>query len=66
METSNGDDRPQAGQTGDEAQGRPLLSIEELLAGKAVDMPAAGQQAVTFKKAPKRRSKQAQQLGFEE
>jgi hypothetical protein len=30
METSNGDERPQAGEIGGEAQARPRLSVEEL------------------------------------
>ncbi len=39
-----------------------LLTVEELLGGKGIDMPPVGQTSQTFKKAPKAKGKGAEQL----
>lgn len=41
-----------------------ILTIEELLAGKSIDMPAVRQTSVTYKKAPKQKKDQGTQLSF--
>jgi hypothetical protein len=42
-----------------------ILTVEELLEGKKIDMPAVGQQRATFKKAPKAKGEGPAQLGLE-
>lgn len=41
-----------------------ILTIEDLLAGKSIDMPAVRQTSVTYKKAPKQKKDQGTQLSF--
>lgn len=41
-----------------------ILTIDELLAGKSIDMPAVRQTSVTYKKAPKQKKDQGTQLSF--
>ena len=43
-----------------------VLTVEELLGGKTIDMPAVAQQRPTFKKAPKAKGEGPQQLALEE
>jgi site-specific DNA-methyltransferase (adenine-specific) len=43
-----------------------ILTVEELLDGKTIDMPPVGQVSVTFKKAPKAKADDPQQLPLEE
>ncbi|HEM61716.1 MAG TPA: restriction endonuclease subunit M, partial [Chloroflexi bacterium] len=43
-----------------------ILTIEELLDGKTIDMPPVGQVSVTFKKAPKAKADGPQQLPLED
>jgi len=43
-----------------------ILTVEELLEGKTIDMPAVRQQGATFKKAPKAKGEEPQQLALEE
>ena len=42
-----------------------ILTVEELLAGKTIDMPAVAQQRATFKKAPKAKEQGPEQLALE-
>ncbi len=41
-----------------------IITVEELLNGKAVDMPPQAQTNVTFAKAPKVKKKEGEQLGL--
>ncbi len=43
-----------------------ILTIEELLAGRCIDMPPLRQTSVTYKKAPRQTRKQGTQLSFDE
>ena len=43
-----------------------ILTVEELLGGKTIDMPAVAQQRATFKRAPKAKADHAQQLALDE
>ena len=43
-----------------------ILTVEELSEGKTIDMPAVGQQRATFKKAPKAKGDEAEQLALDE
>ena len=43
-----------------------ILTIEELLAGRCIDMPPIRQTSVTYKKAPRQKRKQGTQLSFDE
>jgi len=43
-----------------------ILTVEELLGGRAIDMPAVRQQRATFKKAPKAKGKGPEQLPLED
>jgi hypothetical protein len=43
-----------------------ILTVEELLEGKKVDMPALGQQRATFREAPKAKGEGPEQLALEE
>jgi DNA modification methylase len=43
-----------------------ILTVEELLAGKRIDMPAGGQQRATFRGAPKARVEAPEQLALEQ
>ena len=43
-----------------------ILTVEDLLEGETIDMPAVGQQRATFKKAPKAKPEGPQQLALQE
>ena len=43
-----------------------VLTVEDLLAGKTIDMPAVGQQRATFKQAPKAKEQGPEQLALDE
>jgi site-specific DNA-methyltransferase (adenine-specific) len=43
-----------------------ILTVEELLEGKKIDMPAVGQHRATFKQAPKAKGEGPQQLSLED
>jgi DNA modification methylase len=43
-----------------------ILTVEELLEGKTIDMPAVGQQRATFKRAPKAKEDGPEQLPLDE
>ncbi|HUW94199.1 MAG TPA: hypothetical protein VMW58_00280 [Anaerolineae bacterium] len=43
-----------------------ILTVEELLAGKTIDMPAVRQQRATFKKAPKAKAEGPEQLPLDQ
>jgi len=43
-----------------------ILTLEELLGGKTIDMPAVPQQRATFKQAPKAKDEGPEQLALQE
>jgi site-specific DNA-methyltransferase (adenine-specific) len=43
-----------------------ILTVEELLGGKRIDMPAVGQQRATFRQAPKAKGQAPEQLALDE
>jgi len=43
-----------------------IRDVEELLEGKTIDMPAVGQQRATFRRAPRAKGDEPEQLALDE